>query len=87
MTTRNVRKKILHALHFKLKKLIKYFTSHINKCQTYFWVECITQKMNVNVNCMTIDIYIYDLVRFLFRWKNRPPPPKKKKKKKKNTYK
>ena len=42
MTTQNVRKKILHALHFKLTLLIKYFSSYIKKCQkgTYFfgWV-------------------------------------------------
>ena len=34
MTTQNVRKKIPHALHFKLTILIEYFTSYINKCQT-----------------------------------------------------
>ena len=28
MITQTVRKKILHALHFKLKKLIKYFSSY-----------------------------------------------------------
>ena len=42
--TQNVRKKILHALHFKWKFLIKYFSSYIKKCQTgtyFFWVEYI----------------------------------------------
>ena len=42
ITTQNVRKKILHALHFKWTILIKYFLSYIKKCQmgTYFfsWV-------------------------------------------------
>ena len=42
MTTQNVRKKILHALHFKQIMLIKYFSSYIKKCQTgtYFLIEC-----------------------------------------------
>ena len=42
ITTQNLRKKILHALHFKWTILIKYFSSYIKKCQTgtYFfgWV-------------------------------------------------
>ena len=42
MTTQNLRKKILHALHFKYTILIKYFSGYIKKCQmgTYFfgWV-------------------------------------------------
>ena len=41
MTTQNVRKKIPHALHFKLTLLINYFTSYIKKCQTgtyIFWL-------------------------------------------------
>ena len=42
ITTQNVCKKILHALHFKWTILIKYFSRYIRKCQTgtYFfgWV-------------------------------------------------
>ena len=42
ITTQNVRKKILHALHFKWTILIKYFSRYIKQCQTgtYFfgWV-------------------------------------------------
>ena len=34
ITTQNVRKKILHALHFKWTILIKYFSSYIKNCQT-----------------------------------------------------
>ena len=34
MTTRNVRKEIPHALHFKWTILIKYSSSYIKKCQT-----------------------------------------------------
>ena len=39
ITTQNMRKKILHALHFKWTILIKYFSSYIKKCQTetYFF--------------------------------------------------
>ena len=39
ITTQNVRKKILHTLHFKLTILIQYFSSYIKKCQTgtYFF--------------------------------------------------
>ena len=42
MTTQNVGKKILHALHFKWTLFIKYFSSYIKKCQmgTYYLVEC-----------------------------------------------
>ena len=42
VTIQNVRKKILHVLHFKWTILIKYFSSYIKKCQTgtyfYGWV-------------------------------------------------
>ena len=48
MTTQNVRKKILHALHFKYTIFIKYCSSYIKKCQTgtYFfgWVYIATLR-------------------------------------------
>ena len=34
LTTQNVCKKLLHALHFKWKILMKYLSSYIKKCQT-----------------------------------------------------
>ena len=53
ITTQNVRKKILHALHFKWTIFITYFSRYIKKCQQElpFLVECIRDcyKMHVNV--------------------------------------
>ena len=43
ITTQNVRKKILHALHFKWTILIKHFSSYISKSvrrELTFFVEC-----------------------------------------------
>ena len=44
MNTQNVRKKILHALHFKWTILIKYFSSYIKSVrrELTFLVECIS---------------------------------------------
>ena len=43
ISTRNVRKKIMHALHLKWTIFVKYSSSYIKRCQTgtyFFGVEC-----------------------------------------------
>ena len=67
MTTQNVRKKILHALHFEWTILIKYFTSYIKKCQTgtYFfgWVYL---WMGLYSNCVELK------KKFVFSFSSEP---------------
>ena len=51
MTTQNVRKKILHALHFKLKLLIKCYTSYIKKVSDgnlLFWLSVLIAASKSN---------------------------------------
>ena len=61
ITSQNVRKKILHVLHFKRIISMKYFSSYIKKCQagTYFFLGGGGGLSVCMYVCMYVYIYIY----------------------------